>query len=101
MSIHHEDFRGRAVDEEGEETNAEELPTYEFPDINITLDDHHKVTKGSVEVNVKDCIECITSKANLDDVVDGKLVWKHCGLIESLASSDKTVSLFDKLDDGK
>ena len=75
--------------------------SYEFDDIDITLGDHHKLTRGSVKVNIKECMEFVTSNADWDAILNDRFVKKHYKYIEMLANADEAVCLFDLKIDGE
>ena len=58
-----------SLDENGEVVH--DLNTsYEFDYIDITLGDHHNLTRGSVKINIKECMEFVTANANWDAILN-------------------------------
>ncbi len=91
------------MDEAGEFVNHDDLPSYEYPNIDVELDDQHNTLKDEkLTINVRECMEYVTKNANFDTVVkDMIFLNQNENLIENLAASDCTVRLFDKLADGE
>ena len=86
---------------DGEAISRDDRPMITFADTTINLDRQHKMSQGCVKVNVKDCMEFVTAKADMNKVLQDQFIVKHKELILELASAEEVVRLFDKLNDGK
>ena len=98
----HCDYVGVALDDNNQEIQSDDFYTpYVFDDIDITLGDHHKLTRGQVKINIKECMEYITANTNWDVVQNNPFVKKYWEYIEMLAIADEAVCLLDLKDDGE
>ena len=66
---------------------------YSFPDQEVTLDSHHKMTHGDVVVNLQECMKYLTDKADCHDVRAGRFVKHNWAHIIYLANMDAPVDL--------
>ena len=102
LSNHASIGSGVAVNDENEVIQSSEpTPAYIFDDVDITLGNHHKLTRGPVKINVKECMEYVTANADLNVMANDKFVKKYWTWIEKLSTADEIVCLTDKLDDGE
>ena len=92
-----------ALDNDNEVIQSDDLDSspYPFEDIDITLGDHHKLTRGPVKINIKECMEYVTANTDWDVIKNDPFVKKHWKHIEKLAMADEAVCLFDIMDDGE
>ena len=75
---------------------AEPPPLYTFTDTNVTLSEFYKMSRGSVEINIKECMTYLTAKTDLNAISNDKFVREHWGLIQKLALANDIMILFEK-----
>ncbi len=95
---------GISINDEGEEVNTVIERYSDYPDINITLNNHHTVAldRGPVKVNIKSTMTFLTEKADFRHILEtDRFVKKHKALIFEMAMAGETVRLFDRNADGK
>lgn len=75
------------------------FPAYTFDDDDVELGDHDTLTRGPVQINVRECMEYITANADLNIIRNDPFVMKYWSYIKKLAMADEVVCLFDIFDD--
>ena len=99
--VHHKENMG-AVGDDSEIVEACLHTSSQFPDVDVELDRHHNTLKDEPPtINVRECMEYVTTNVDFDIVVKDEIFVKNEDLIESLAASENTVQLFDKHSNGK
>ena len=82
------DFEGRSLDNDLE-------AAYRFPNRQVILGEHHKMTHGEVKVNLRESMEYLTSEVDRADVVKLDFVMQQYDQIELLASFKEPIDLLD------
>ena len=59
---------GVAVGEDDEVKTTEPPPPYTFIDTNMTLGNFHKMSQGSVKINIKECMTYLTANTDLNAI---------------------------------
>ena len=84
------------VEEEDDDLSLD-IEACRFEDIDITLDDHHKMTHGAVTINLRKSMEYITSEADREVILKDKFIESNWDLIEELAAQEEPVNLIQLL----
>ena len=82
------------VDYSGRTMGGDIADSYSFPDRQVTLARHHKMTHGNITVNLRDSMDYLTSEANREVIINTRFITRHWHEIEILGASETPVDLF-------
>ena len=92
----------QGVDLSDEDDDEGLVNHYTFPSKVIQLASHHTMTHGPISVNIKDCMEWLTSEIDREVVISDSFVHDNWAHITELAVATKPIELFGRLNwDGK